>query len=92
MVSVSVRCVIPPTTSVSPSLTSTSVSVRRLLMVGTSAPPPRFTRSPAESSATWSFILMRVTLFGSYTTVGVTSNRNAASLNWTWVPAELTVA
>src|SRR5436190_2108602 len=92
MLSVSVRWVMPPTTSVSPSLTSTSVSARRLLMVGTSATPPRFTRSPAESSATWSFILMRVTLFGSYTTVGVTSSRSAASLNWTCVPAELTVA
>src|SRR5689334_18063164 len=92
IVSVSVRCMMPPTTRVSPSLTSTSVSVRRLLIAGTSAPPPRLTRSPAELSSTMSFILIRLTLFASYTTVGVTSRRSAASLNWICVPAELTVA
>src|SRR5438874_1276205 len=88
----SVRCVMPPITSVSPSLTSTSVSARRLLMIGTAAPPPAFTVSPAELSSTVSFILMRFTSADSYTTVGVTSSRSAASLNWICVPAELTVA
>ena len=88
----SVRCVMPPITSVSPSLTSTSVSARRLLMIGTAAPPPAFTVSPAELSSTISFILIRFTSADSYTTVGVTSSRSAASLNWICVPAELTVA
>src|SRR5438067_2123288 len=43
----SVRCVMPPITSVSPSLTSTSVSARRLLMIGIGAPAPAFPGSPA---------------------------------------------
>ena len=48
------------------------------------------TSSPRELFSTLTTILILVTL-PSLMTVGVTSSLSRASLNWTWVPAELTV-
>src|SRR6266545_3876819 len=87
--------VTPPMTRRSPSLIRTWVSALRLLMMGTLMPTPSATLSPRELFSTRTTILILVTIFGpicSRTTVGRTSSLSTASLNWIWVPAELTVA
>ena len=51
--------------------------------------------SPRELFSTTTIILILVTTLAptcSLSTVGRTSSLSTASLNWIWVPAELTVA
>ncbi len=72
----------------------TSVSAFLRLMAGGEPLLPRFTTSPRELFSTSTIILIFVESgpSGSLMTVGVTSSFRSASLNWIWVPAELTVA
>ena len=87
--------VTPPMTSRSPSLIRTWVSALRRLMMGTDTPAAGLMVSPRELFSTMTSILIFVTTLGpicSLSTVGVTSSLSTASLNWIWVPAELTVA
>src|SRR2546427_394820 len=81
----------PPIASVSPSLTTTCVMAVRLLMLGM-GPAAELMSSPLELFSTLTIILTRVMSPASRMTVGVTSSLSRASLNWTCVPAELTVA
>src|SRR3989442_3509864 len=85
----------PAIARVSPSLTTTCVMAVRLLMAGINedaAPTVACrTSSPLELFSTLTTILILMTSPGSLMTVGVTSSLRSASLNWTWVPAELTV-
>src|SRR4030095_9499443 len=85
--------VTPPMTRRSPSLMRTSVWALRLLMTGGApAVVPRFTVVLLrELFSIVTFILILV-LSPSRMTVGITSSRSTASLNWICVPAELTVA
>src|SRR6185436_5776834 len=87
--------VTPPITRRSPSLMSTWVSALRRLMMGTLTPAAGVMVSPRELFSTITTILIFVisSLFSfSRVTVGVTVSLSTASLNWIWVPAELTVA
>src|SRR5437773_2878237 len=81
----------PPIARVSPCLTTTCVEAVGLLMLGT-VPPVVLTSAPRELFSTLTTSLTLVMSPSSQMTVGVTSSLSRASLNWTWVPAELTVA